>query len=1125
MKTLTDIANRERLSTSQDVFWLFEIDWPDATRGYSTRPIELGGLAYKPWITGIERRATTPSDSLPPTEIPGERATIRLLNVANDAESLEILARRQEVEGRPCRLRLFFRDAAGEAGPQDRLEVLRGRVGAVRLGTTWAEIDADDFVRAAAQGAIGRLLDRSLFPALPADSVGAMAPWIFGRAVGAPLIPLRDGPTTRLRQQLNPEDEVARVDSLDGFPPAGLLQVGDELIRYSAVDEPAISFGSLTSPLERALSTGSRQAGIHGAGTRIRLVPEGGFEFLIADHPCQGVSDLRADGQWVDPVSYSLSMENVGGVNLQKAAFALWPTRLIAEAGPTRLALGGADVEGRWAVEPDSTALSPLAAVDADPLGSSAVIAASSRLLTLSFHQSLEQGERSHGPFQGARLMVRHWADRVWASSTQVYARIRKGALSVEALLPRPEEESVATSTPAHAHGDSILDTVEDLRLLFATPDSVAPAPFDSVQGEEDDGGALQWPNAARAIDGSFDTATPSYGGTATRNETPLVFRLHRAPQSDAAGDLRAAAFRVRCRAGDGQAHAVRLTLELPGLARVVAEESVGEDFAVVAAECRTPNLQFAHLIDEAAAFTLEVVDGALVEVGEAWLDLAWRARVAGQTEPLRQRRTGQVIEAAPLGVSLPVSMQTSEVDAAALANAFGGWGFFGSEEGWPRIEIEMTGPGESAQLHVVELAWAIDYRPRREARMATRLTATVDGLSAQGGLLENPADVVRFLLTDARAAGVEAARLDDASFAEARVRLESLGYRFAARLDRRERIERLLAAALFESRTELRVSGDRVRLALAPAEVERADRVFEFDETVLLESQIERRRGDARGLTNDLTILYAPDFSKPQGEQYRRSWRERLSLGANPPWGRAALTLGARWLGEADVSAAKDLVALHLARRSDRRWIATVATPPRAIHLDWGDPVALTHEPTGHDAAPGRIVGWTMQEPARLALEIELEAQEAICWAVDESTFLQPRGAGARLAIFVGGAQVARLESGGRLAIAGEAVEQALGAVRLGAAIEYNAESGRLYFGAGANGVFEAGFALDAAGNLLLRGELAEGRWLELTPLTACWRAALESVAPGIAGAAPLAVYDAASRELRLLGFVQEGL
>ena len=84
MKTLTDIADPQRLSTSQDVFWLFEIDWPDATRGYATRTISLGGIDYQPRILGLERRTVSTGSSIPTNRLAGENIKVRLSNTAGD---------------------------------------------------------------------------------------------------------------------------------------------------------------------------------------------------------------------------------------------------------------------------------------------------------------------------------------------------------------------------------------------------------------------------------------------------------------------------------------------------------------------------------------------------------------------------------------------------------------------------------------------------------------------------------------------------------------------------------------------------------------------------------------------------------------------------------------------------------------------------------------------------------------------------------------------------------------------------------------------------------------------------------------------------------------------------------
>jgi hypothetical protein len=905
MKTLTDIADTQRLSTGQDVFWLFEIDWPDATRGYATRGIFLVGIDYQPRILGIERQTVSKGNSIPPSRLAGENIKIRLSNIAGDTDRISLLARQTAFEGLPCRLRLFFKDPDGTAGAADSIEVFWGKIESIDCTSTEAEIQAADLPRVQSRSILGRILDGDLVSDLDPESEGAMAPWIFGLAPGAPLLPLRNGPSARLRSRMSDSDDIAFADSLEGFPSSGSIQIGGEILDYEVIDADALSFGTLTSALTR------ESPAAHSAGSIVRLVPAGGFEFLAADHPCLSVANVKADGAAVDSGDYSAEEESIGGRSVQKVVFDAWPTRTVPESPPSQLILRGSRTENYWEAEAANTAYNPLNAIDGNSKTTVATVYKGGPLLSLAFKNDLRIGDVRYGTIVSAKLFIRYFSDLQLAENTVVNLRIAKGAYSTEFTLPH------------HTQGQP------DLELEFS--------------------------------------------------------------------------------------------------------------------------------------FT-------------------------------------------------------------SLAGIFG-WNFFSDKGGWPVVQVEMTPLSENASVLINDLAWRIDYEPNQEERMADTITADISGLAAGDDLIESPADVIEFLLTDSRAAGIDSQRLDAESFSSVKSQLNALGYKFCSRIDRPAPIERLLAEALFESRSDLILSGDKIKLLAPPRIQGKSDSDFDIDASVLLDFAVPLAQRPAAGAVNDLAVLYASDFSLARSKRHSRSLDKRIVSisGVAPP--RRFKTVAARWLGDVEESVVTELICYHLSRRAHRGWSAEIVCPLIAAHLDLGDRASLTHAPGDLDEAGGRIAGWGIDELDRVRLDILLDAGPWTVWSDSAGVFIRQMASGTRLEVVIDGSVAARIDMKDGLGIAGETIEESLGAAPMSSAIEYDEATGRIYFGAGSGVSFEAGFAIDSSGNLLLRGQLVEQYTMNAPEMASCWTSSEEYFALSSGGSLPEACYDAPSAELRLRHTITEGL
>ncbi len=803
----------------------------------------------------------------------------------------------------PCRLRLLLRDRAGLAGAADAIDVFEGALRGAQTDSSTMRFEALDGLRHAARKPLGRILDGLSVASISRAALGKTAPWIFGRVEGARLIPLRETPQARLRAALRAEDGFALADTLEGFPTSGTIQIGGETMAYARLDGAIVGFGAPDAPLVRSAPA------FHSEGATLRLVPDGGFEFLVADHPCLSVSDIRADGALAGGGGISLALENIGGRLAQKAVFAAWPVRPRSGGEPSRLDLGGAGAEWSWRAAESNTAAGPLLAVDGRGAETAAAVSPGAARLALFFRRDL--AAIRFEPIRQVRLRIRYSSNPLWRA------------------------------------------------------DSAAAL------------GA--WKNGATAA------------------------------------------------------------LDLP-----------------------------------------------------------------------RPAQAGELAEA--------------ELDLSALARNWNGWGFFSDAGGWPEIRVDLaTGPGDPAELRVADLAWTIDFDPPGERRMAGELTATVEGLCEGEALLENPAEIVRFLLTDERAAGLAPERLDSASFAAEAARLRRQGIRFGARFEEPLPVETLLAWALFESGTDLVQSGRRLETRASGADPALADAQFALDASAILDSPPARRRSPARGLANDLTIFYGPDFSRGGDDRYRSRFRWTLQLEPNDALGRISAALRPRWLGNVGEGAVRALAEAILERRRANGWQAVARTPLRAIHLDRGD--AVRFEPFGAWPEPGRVAGWRCAEADALELRIELAREWALCWRLGPAVWMERKEGGTRSRLYIDGRLAAELSLARGLAIAGEAAEEALEPFAMAEAAEYDPQAKTLYFGAGGAGAFAAAFSIDAQGNLALAGEIREFAALEPVALNGCFEAGDGWFGWGTGAQAPAALYAAASRRLSLAGELRQGL
>jgi hypothetical protein len=217
------------------------------------------------------------------------------------------------------------------------MTMLRGRLTDWRVTPTGVTLTLTDELEVTGARRIGRLLRPGMWPELDSPAMGRPLPWILGALEDVGLVPLRAGSTTRLAAAVAAEDTVIPVVSLDGLPPGGLVQIGAEMVFYTAVDAEAGTLGTATHPV-------TREAGgtDHKAGRTVLRVPKGGFHWLVADHACRSVAAVRADGMPVAAADWQALTIALGGETAQAVRMTRWPT----DADGDQAGQIGATVEG-----------------------------------------------------------------------------------------------------------------------------------------------------------------------------------------------------------------------------------------------------------------------------------------------------------------------------------------------------------------------------------------------------------------------------------------------------------------------------------------------------------------------------------------------------------------------------------------------------------------------------------------------------------------------------------------------------------------------------------------------------------------------------------------------------------
>lgn len=1090
MKQLSQLAEEERQSTGNSIYWILEIGWPDETRSYSSRALQLGEHTYHAWLADAGALRLELARHFEQTTGVADRVTVALSNVADPDEGLEVLLERYDPEGLSCRIGALFQDRQKQATPEDIIWLQEFVIEEVVVGTLRVELRLVDLLSSKGQRRVGRRNPESPGSGSSQNRTGEIIPIIFGRVTDCPLMPYRVGAQTRLRKDLVVTDTVAYVESVAEFLPAGSVQIGEELISYVAVDQNEATLGTAESPLAR------QEPSYHRNSAVVREVPPGGFEFLVADHLCGAVRNVKADGAPVQPGQYSVAEEQLDGQTVQKLVFPMLPTKGEYASVGSVLAVTGETFEGCWATGAGNSAIGAFRAYDPNRLSTAATVSREAPVLEVEFRGDVSKGGSRYGDLVGARIGIVYFASRRWASENVIRLGARKGTQEKWGALVRPSSEEVASYAAEHTHRETIEQRLDDSRPLFAIQPMSDVIAFDCVEGERTlENGNAYWANAAAARDGNFSSSTQNFSGPdLVECRDPLRFRLKRQPNDDSAVRLTQVSFHLHMDSAGTASKDVEITLQLGDKYRGTTTAQVDSTARTYAYSVIVDDVTCADLVSEQTYFSVSVPNGTLVRVYEAWLELRYTLRLEGQTQALGQEKRGKIEKAEPLETIIPTPRYEQRLDVTDLVKSAGGWEFFDpSGESYPTIRVEFGSGFDTAKLYVLDVFWEVEYRETLGTQLAERVSAEVEGLTENGVLVENPADVISFMIRDERFLGLGDGAVDSETFTATRAKLAERGYGFARRISTARQIRELLVSAAHEARCRLISEQGTFKLIFGEKYLGPGQAVFEFDDAVRLNRVIEQSFMPTGMLINRLNVFFQTDYEESDAEGrmvYRRVRRMDDVASQHKQWGIREADFRTEWHATSNDEVILDLGAYILSQRSLKERLVGLEVPLVGIHLERSDVVTLTATRSGVIGKTGEIIGVERLALHRLGFLVALKPQGVICWAEDAQTFIQHVAGNSEKYFMILGKMVASLDWVGNLWIAGEVREKEMAERPMAQPIEFNQSANRLEFGIGSNGSYTACFALTAEGDLLTLGNVIENADLSGILVSECYEA-----------------------------------
>jgi hypothetical protein len=761
MKTLTAKAEVERKRTSRDVFWLFDLELPDGIRRFASRPLKLGDSIYEPGLMNIK----TLSQEIPEGKSRGiSRIVLELVNApSSGAERLQYIDTLSGLEGRKGTISFFFMDGAGTSGVVDIILLGDFLINEVEFSPSIARLSLVDYLSYYSEKEFCRKADIIMLPGLtPETAAEFYLPVALGKIENHPLILLPSTSAldwnTGIIGELTPEAVFATLEDVSPLPERGRVQIGDEAMEYRFVDRVNGRIGSEGSPLIRP------EAGYHADGATVRFLPEGGLYYLVADHSCKSVSQISSNGRLLNHDEFTILEQMLGEGEVCEVRLERYPCLVQNASGVSVLRMDGLRSPGSFQVKEGGTALFPERAIDSFPGVTSAILDESHPDLILQFNEDLSNGIRSYGN------LVRCWIEVSCLSSPKpgnrspLQLEVTKGVLNQTMDIHWPQNETLKAAIPRQdLLVSGILDSGVVSSLVF--PENSLMVRFDEVFGEEDlGGGNYKWKDSHLAKDDNFNFYTENFTGPGISSNTqPLEFKICRRPMMDEASRPARALFHAVMDSHGTSPKNVKMEMRLADRFNGSGSFYVDGLKKEYIYEVPLQNINFEHLVDSATHFTIEVPDGSALRVYETWLEIGYSLNPPEIDPEKVLELQGMEGELSGIEISLPTPMMSYDMDITGLVKTNNCWGFFTGADDAPLIFISFSGGEES--VHITNVSLVLEYRPRVKEIQTSNLAATVEGIHENGSVLQNPADLVRYILTDKNFLDFSESSIDEVSF------------------------------------------------------------------------------------------------------------------------------------------------------------------------------------------------------------------------------------------------------------------------------------------------------------------------------------------------------------------------
>jgi len=322
---------------------------------------------------------------------------------------------------------------------------------------------------------------------------------------------------------------------------------------------------------------------------------------------------------------------------------------------------------------------------------------------------------------------------------------------------------------------------------------------------------------------------------------------------------------------------------------------------------------------------------------------------------------------------------------------------------------------------------------------------------------------------------------LDQSSFAQSRTWLDARQWRLSRRLATPMPLASLLDEIARESGCRIYWEAGCLKMRPTPGFLLPADSVALADSSLILSAPLSKRRSPLADVANVVRVRYGDD-----------QWVEMSDAGsAASAWGRLEREFHTHWLESSPDEMAARLAALWLSQTAQPRPVVEVRLPLSLAHLERGDIVTVDHPASRLESALGEIVAVEFGDGRSVRAAVALQTTALYCWYGDAETFIVHLAGHTEKIFVLEGVRVASLDRTGQLRLRSEVVEQGLSPRPMSDAIEHDADAHRLYFGVGSpGGGYEAVFALDADGRLILRGAAREQADLSSLVMDTCHRA-----------------------------------